>query len=174
MSVARTMSIVVAVFTALTLAHAAFVDYRASSALCTASETKKMPAQMQYLQARKFGVETSTAVAAVSTEGSVCWRGRVRQKWTESGLECSAFEILVRMKGGPTRARLLALLREEPKNKLQLANGAGLDWKAVDRHVDRLAQCSMVQVAAVAGTCTIYRITEKGLRALEILECQEK
>lgn len=176
MSAARTMSIVVAVFTALTLAHAAFVDYRASSALCTASEIKKVPAQMQYLQARKFGVETSATAAAtvVSMEGSVCWRGRVRQKWTESGLECSAFELLVRMKGGPTRARLLALLKKEPKNKLQLANEAGLDWKAVDRHVDRLAQCSMVQVAAVAGTCTVYKITEKGLRALEILECQEK
>jgi hypothetical protein len=153
MNIAKTMSIAVVLFTALTLTHAAFVDYRSGS------ETKQ-PAQMQYLQTRKFGTET---VALGS------WRGDTRQKWTVSGMCCGVFDLLVRMKGGPTRIRLLRML-SEPKNKLQLANGVGIDWKAVDRHVQRLLEFSLVDVVAVAGTCKIYLITEKGRRALALLE----
>lgn len=167
LSVAKTMSIVVAVFTALTLTHAAFVDYRSAS---ERAEVKQI-GQMQYLQARKFGIET-TATTTIML-GRDCWRGVVRQKWTESGLECSAFELLVRMRGGPTRARLLELLAKEPRNKLQLAKEVGMDWKAVDRHVDMLARCCLVQVCAVAGTCTVYSITEKGRRALAIIKGSE-
>ena len=153
------MSIVVVLFTALTLTHAAFVDYRSGS------ETKQM-SQMQYLQARKFGVETSL----VTVERD-CWRGKIREKWTESGLECSAFELLVRMRGGPTRATLLRLLAE-PRNKLQLAKEADVDWKAIDRHVDKLLECCLVRVVAVVGTCTVYAISEKGMRALAVLDSE--
>lgn len=78
------------------------------------------------------------------------------------------------MKGGPTRARLLGLLRHEPMNKLQLANELDIDWKAVDRHIERLADCCLVEVAAVAGPCTVFRITEKGVRALSILESMKE
>lgn len=153
MSVARTISVVVVLFIALTLAHAAFVDYRFGN------ETKQ-PAQMQYLQTRKFGIETPLLLES--------WRGQARQRWTEGGMCCEVFELLVKMKGGPTRARLLRLL-VEPKNRLQLANEVGIDWKAVDRHVEKLLQCCLVDVAAVAGTCTVYSITEKGRRALALL-----
>jgi hypothetical protein len=163
LSVAKTMSIVVVLFTALTLTHAAFVDYRSG-----ATETKQQLSQMQYLQARKFGVETSSQV----TVERDCWRGRIKQRWTESGLECSAFELLVRMRGGPTRATLLRLMTE-PKNKLQLAREADVDWKAVDRHVDRLLECCLVRVVAIAGTCTVYSLTEKGMRALALLDCEK-
>lgn len=157
---ARTMSIVVAVFMALTLTHAAFVDYRTGS---DRGDPKQM-GQMQYLQARKFGVEMSFV-----TLGRDCWRGKIRQKWTESGLECAVFELLARMRGGPTRAKLLAML-VQPRNKLQLANEAGIDWKAVDRHIDRMMEHGLVQIAATAGTCTVYVATEKGKRALDVLK----
>jgi hypothetical protein len=159
LSIAKTMSIVVVLFTALTLTHAAFVDYRSGT------ETKQL-SQMHYLQARKFGVETSQI-----TVGRDCWRGRIREKWTEGGLECSAFELLVKMRGGPTRTRLLRLLAQ-PRNKLQMANEAGIDWKAVDRHVGRMLECSLVRISAVAGTCTVYALTEKGMRALAILDSE--
>jgi len=51
------------------------------------------------------------------------------------------------MRGGPTRRRLLRLLAQ-PRNKLQLANEAGIDWKAVDRHIGRMLECSLVRVSA--------------------------
>ena len=60
-------------------------------------------------------------------------RGKTRNRWTGSGMCAGVYELLVQMKGGPTRARLLALLAE-PKNKLQLANELGIDWKAVAKH----------------------------------------
>jgi predicted ArsR family transcriptional regulator len=74
------------------------------------------------------------------------------------------------MRGGPTRLRLLKLLAE-PRNKLQMANELGIDWKAVDRHVERMLAYGLVKVIAVAGTCTVYSITEKGTRALALSRC---
>lgn len=156
-NITRAASVTIVLFTALTLTHAAFVDYRSTGG------NDKSLSQMPYLQNRKFGVETSL----LSFERD-SWRGQVRQKWTECGLCCGVYELLVRMKGGPTRARLLALLAEMPKNKLQLANESGIDWKAVDRHVERMLDFGLVQVVATAGTCTIYAITEKGVRALAL------
>ena len=75
------------------------------------------------------------------------------------------------MRGGPTRRRLLRLLAQ-PRNKLQLANEAGIDWKAVDRHIGRMLECSRVRVSAVAGTCIVYVLTEKDMRALAILDSE--
>lgn len=89
----------------------------------------------------------------------------------EGGLECSAFELLVRMRGGPNRMRLLRLLTQ-PRNRLQPANEAGIDWKAVDRRVGRMLECSLVRISVVAGTCTVYVLTEKGMRALAILDSE--
>lgn len=43
-----------------------------------------------------------------------------------------------------------------------------MDWKAVNRHIDRLMAYGLVKVVAVAGTCTVYLITEKGSRALTL------
>lgn len=156
LSVARAASITIVLFTALTLTHAAFVDYRT-----TGERTDKNPAQMPYLQNRKFGVEMSLSLERES------WRGQVRQEWIKNSVCCGAYEILVKMRGGPTRVKLLKILGE-PRNKLQLANELGIDWKAVDRHVERLLAYGLVKVIAVAGTCTVYSITEKGSRALAL------
>jgi hypothetical protein len=117
MNAAKTASIVVALFTVFTLTHAAFVDYR-SGASDGRAEVKQLN-QMQYLQTRKFGIEWHTFLGE-------CFRGKTRHRWTESGMCAGVYELLVQMKGGPTRTRLLALLAE-PKNKLQLANELGMD-----------------------------------------------
>ncbi len=158
MNTAKTASIVVALFTALTLTHAAFVDYRSGAS--DARTEVKQPSQMQYLQTRKFGIEWQTFLGE-------CFRGKTRQRWTEIGMCAGVYELLVQMKGGHTRTKLLGMLAE-PKNKLQLANKLGIDWKAVDRHVDKLLEFNLVQVTAVAGTCTMYVATEKGRRALAL------
>lgn len=164
MNAAKTVSIVIALFTALTLTHAAFVDYRSGAS--DARAEVKQPSQMQYLQTRKFGIEWHSFL-------SECFRGKTRQRWTESGMCTGVYELLVQMKGGPTRTKLLSLLTE-PKNKLQLANELGVDWKAVDRHVGKLLEFNLVQVAVVVGTCTVYVATEKGRRALALAsDCQK-
>lgn len=156
LSLARAASVTLVLFTALTLTHAAFVDYRSSG-----ERTDKSLSQMPYLQNRKFGVEMSLSLEREQ------WRGQVRQDWIKNSVCCGAYEILMKMRGGPTRIRLLKLLAE-PRNKLQLANELGIDWKAVSRHMERLLEFGLVSIVTVVGTCTVYSITEKGTRALAL------
>lgn len=164
MNAAKTASIVVALFTALTLTHAAFVDYRSGTS--DARADSKQISQMQYLQMRKFGIEWHSFFGE-------CFRGKTRHRWTESGVCAGVYELLVQMRGGPTRTKILSIL-VEPRNKLRIATELGIDWKAVDRHIDRMLTLNLVQIAAVAGTCTVYVATEKGKRALALaLDCQK-
>jgi predicted transcriptional regulator len=124
--------------------------------------------QMSYLQARKLaGAEITLDVGGNDRRG--VWRGVIKSKWTESGLCCGVFELLVRMKGGRTRTMLLRSLLE-PKNKLQLSHVVGIDWKAVDAHISRLLQYSLVAEVMAVGTCRVYAITQKGRQALKLAE----
>jgi predicted transcriptional regulator len=169
----RTLSLALFLFTAMTLTHAALVDYR-SGAAETQPQFRKMQdsnmaaSQMFYLQARKLaGAEITLDFGGNDRRG--IWRGAIKSKWTESGLCCGVFELLIRMKGGRTRTMLLRSLLE-PRNKLQLSHELGIDWKAVDAHIARLLQCSLVTEIVTVGTCRVYAITQKGRRALELAE----
>ncbi len=73
------------------------------------------------------------------------------------------------MKGGRTRTMLLRSLLE-PKNKLQLSHELGIDLKAVDGHMTKLLQYSLVFEIVAAGICRIYAITQKDRRALELAD----
>ena len=168
----KSLSLAVFLFTALTLTHAAFVDYRSGAAetqpqFRTMQDSKIGANQMLYLQARKMaGAEITIDVGGSDKRG--VWRGATRSRWTESGLCCGAFELLIRMKGGATRTMILKSL-QEPRNKLQLAHELGIDWKAVDGHVAKLLQFNLVQEVLTVGTCKVYSITQKGRRALELV-----
>ncbi len=163
---AKTLSITVFLFTALTLTHAAFIDYRSgiSESQNKASQNDRLPNQISYLQTRKFGVET-----AIMFGRTDIWRGITKQRWIEKCLCCGVFELLVKMRGGPTRVRMLELLAT-PKNKLQVSNEIGIDWKAVDRHIDKMLYHGLVKQVSTAGTCTTYVVTEKGRCALSLVK----
>lgn len=173
----KSLSLAVVLFTALTLTHAAFVDYR-SGAAETHPQFKTMHDnkiaavnQMAYLQARKLaGAELVLDVGNKSDRRiNTWWRGETRSKWIESGLCCGVFELLVKMKGGATRIALLKSL-QVPKNKLQLSHELDIDWKAVDGHIAKLRQFNLVEETLTVGTCRIYSITQKGRRALELVD----
>lgn len=168
----KSLSLAVFLFAAVTLTHAAFVDYRSGAAeiqpqFKTMQDSKIAANQMAYLQARKLaGAELIIDVRAPKRG---LWRGVVKSKWTESGLCCGVFELLIKMKGGQTRIGLLKSLFE-PRNKLQLSRELGMDWKAIDNHIARLLQFSLVQEVFTVGTCKVYCITQKGRRALELAD----
>jgi hypothetical protein len=172
----KSLSLAVFLFTAITLTHAAFVDYRSGAAETQPQfrpmQDKKIEAnQMLYLQARKLGgAEIILDVGGSDKRG--IWRGAIKSKWTESGLCCGVFELLVRMKGGKSRTMLLRALLK-PRNKLQLSHELGIDWKAVDCHITKLLQFSLVAEFVTVGTCKVYSITQKGLHALELLDSLE-
>jgi len=172
----KSLSLAVFLFTAITLTHASFVDYRSGAAetqpqFRMMQDNKIEANQMLYLQARKLGGAEIILDVGASDKRSI-WRGTIKSKWTESGLCCGVFELLVRMKGGKSRTMLLRSLLK-PRNKLQLSHELGIDWKAVDGHIAKLLQFSLVTEIVTVGTCKVYSITQKGLYALELLDSLE-
>jgi predicted transcriptional regulator len=59
---------------------------------------------------------------------------------------------------------------DSPKNKLQLATALGIDWKAVDKHVQVLEKNAIIKPASTSGTATFYEVTEKGRRLMQLLD----
>lgn len=57
-------------------------------------------------------------------------------------------------RGGPSRARIIQLLRDKPRNQNQLATDLGMQYKAVQHHVKVL-----VKSALIVGTGEKYGIT---------------
>jgi len=162
----KILSLALFLFTAVTLTHAALVDYRSGAAEAQPqfkAMQSKMENQMLFLQARKL------AGAELSLDLGGSWRGLTRSRWTESGLCCGVFDLLVKMKGGLTRTMLLKSLAE-PKNRLQLSHEVGIDWKAVDAHMAKLLYYGLAEEIMSVGTCKVYSITQKGRRALELVE----
>ena len=100
---------------------------------------------------------------------ALIWRGRVRSVWGQSRFSYDTFRLLVMMRGSQTRLKLMRSLNP-PKNKLQLATALGIDWKAVDRHVQVLEKNGIIQAASTNGTATYYEVTDKGRSLLQVLE----
>ena len=101
---------------------------------------------------------------------TLAFKGIVKHLWCKNKLDYEVFKLLVRMRGSPTRVRILRLL-EKPMNRLMLARELGLDWKAVDRHIEVLEKHSLIQRAETKkGRGELYALTEKGRKALELLE----
>lgn len=102
--------------------------------------------------------------------GTVIWRGRVRSQWSRQGYDYDTFRLVAKMRGSATRQKLLESIRAGKKNKLQLANELGLDWKTVDNHVEMLLNARLVAEDGMEGTARFYSITENGRRVLLLLE----
>ena len=60
------------------------------------------------------------------------------------------------MKGARTRLNLLDHL-SAPKDRLQLAQELGLDWKAVDYQIAVLKKCGLVNEEQTFGKIKTYR-----------------
>lgn len=176
---AKSLNLALFVFVAITITNAALVDYRSvsntlssvrssPSAGIASYERISTPAIMTFLHARKYAGFDSQTVEFAPKRSS--WRGMTKSIWTESGLCCGVFELLIRMKGGRTRVKLLRSIEANPSNKLQLADSIGIDWKAVDRHVNRLVEHNLVRSYMTVGTSTVFCITDKGKKVLALIE----
>jgi predicted transcriptional regulator len=96
------------------------------------------------------------------------WRGRMKSRWEASGFESDIFQLFVRMKGGATRIKLLNSL-SNPKDRFQLAQELGLDWKAVDYQVELLRKHGFVKQWKAYGKVRMYEVTPMGKKLLELL-----
>jgi predicted ArsR family transcriptional regulator len=62
-------------------------------------------------------------------------------------MEQVLFYLLVGMRGGTNRIRILYSLLEQPKNTNQLANDLELNYKTVRHHLDLLEEHDLVEAA---------------------------
>jgi len=97
------------------------------------------------------------------------WRGRMKSRWMELGFDNDVFTLFVRMKGGKTRLKLLDAL-SLPKDRLQLAQELGLDWKGVDRHIEILNKYGFVREEVAYGKVRMYALTSSGKLLLQLLD----
>jgi len=101
--------------------------------------------------------------------GTLIWRGKVRPAWSKQGYDYDTFKLVARMRGSPTRIRLLNAINNSSKNKLQLAKELKVDWKTIDNHIAMLLQSRLVEEKTVVGTSKYYAITRNGEKVLSLL-----
>ena len=49
-----------------------------------------------------------------------------------------------------------------PKNRLELSELTGIDWREVDREISILEKYGLVKIYAQTGTVKMYQVTEQG------------
>ena len=89
------------------------------------------------------------------------------------GFGSDVFELFMKMKGGATRIKVLNTL-STPKDRLQLAEELGVDWKTVDRHVQILNKYGFVSEQAAYGTVRLYEVTPMGKMLLDLFDDLER
>lgn len=97
------------------------------------------------------------------------WRGKHRSRWNSSGFTEDSFDLLLKMKGGPTRLKLLNAL-VAPRDRSQLAQEMGMDWKSVDRHVQLLLRYSFIKEVQSFGSVKVYSLTSEGDKLLNLVK----
>ena len=97
------------------------------------------------------------------------WRGRLRSRWESLGFDSGIFDLFIKMKGAKTRLNLLDAL-SRPKDRLQLAQELGLDWKAVDYHIILLNRYGLVHEDRAFGNVRMYKLTKQGEVLLQLLK----
>ena len=92
--------------------------------------------------------------------------------WLKLGFDQDIFKLFVKMRGASTRLKLLQSL-SSPKDRAQLAQDLGMDWKAVDRHVQLLEKYGFVKEKSMEGTAKFYELTPTGSTLLNLVDEQE-
>jgi len=125
-----------------------------------------VPSVIRFFESHSLALAPSSWIAV---GGMWIWRGRMRSKWTDLGFDSDVFGLFVKMKGGKTRIRLLDALAL-PKDRLQLAQELGLDWKGVDRHLVIMKKYGFVDDKVAYGKVRMYQLTPMGASLLRLLQ----
>ena len=97
------------------------------------------------------------------------WRGSYgRSAWRKAGLDKNVYDLMVKMRGGNSRLRLLRNL-ESPRQRNELSQLTGMDWKEVDRQVYLLQSYGLVSVYAESGSVKMFKLTEQGHLFLKLM-----
>jgi DNA-binding transcriptional ArsR family regulator len=136
----------------------------------TASGPASLPSTAQ--PTFQFLLANSPALSTASwalVGGVWIWRGRMKSRWEGLGFDSGIFDLFMKMKGAQTRLNLLDAL-SGPKDRLQLAQQLGLDWKAVDYHIILLNRYGLVHEDQAYGNVKMYTLTKQGEILLQLLK----
>ena len=64
--------------------------------------------------------------------------------------------LIVGTKGGPTRAKIIQILRETPQNANQLATSLGMDYRTIRHHIDVLEKNRIITSAGEGYGMTYF------------------
>ena len=78
--------------------------------------------------------------------------------------------LLAGTRGGPNRARILAALRDRPRNANQLAQSLSPNYRTVLHHVDLLAEHGLITTPAKDAYGAVYFLTSAMERNLGLLD----
>jgi len=139
------------------------------SAVSSLSDSRSSPLLRSTSVAARQGSFALAPLGWVVVVGAWFWRGRVRSRWMALGFDSDVFQLFMKMRGGATRLKLLENLNA-PKDRMQLAQELGLDWKAVDRHVQLLNKYGFIGEQAAYGNVKVYQVTPLGRMLLQLLD----
>ena len=103
-------------------------------------------------------------VGAVLLQGRIAGgfrRSRVKSLFASRGFGPDVYDLMVTMRGGGSRITLLENM-ETPRNRLELSELTGIDWREVDREISILEKYGLVKIYAQTGTVKMYQVTEQG------------
>jgi predicted transcriptional regulator len=109
------------------------------------------------------------AVGLALFQGRVGRSSKIRGMFARMGFDGDVYNLMVGMRGGPSRLALLQSM-DAPRNRLELSDVTGLDWKEVDRQVGVLEKYGLVKVHAEFGSVKMFQITEQGRLLLELID----
>lgn len=96
------------------------------------------------------------------------YKGKTKSLWYKNGYDYDIFKMLVKMRGGPARIKILQSLLL-PKNTLQLAKELDFDWRSADSHVNILLRHDLIKEMVSIGTSKYFIITKKGENILTLI-----
>ncbi len=116
-------------------------------------------------------ISTVVVWLLVAAFGSWVWKGRTRIAWKETGFDKDVFDLLMKMKGGNSRLKVMHALVSKSKDRLQLSNELQMDWKTIDRHIKIHNEYGLVKEQTSYGNnVKFYMLTEKGSSISELVE----
>jgi hypothetical protein len=95
------------------------------------------------------------------------WRRRFARD--SLGLDRETFKLMMGMKGSQNRERILNRL-SSPKDRFQLANDLGMDWKTADYHISLLLKHALIHESTAYGKVKLYELTANGRMVLKALD----
>jgi DNA-binding transcriptional ArsR family regulator len=78
--------------------------------------------------------------------------------------------LVAATRGGPTRAKIIDVIRRNPTNTNQIANNLGLDYRTIQHHLKILDDHKIISVVKKGSYGAVYFLSEEMESNIELFE----